>query len=250
MDIIPAIDLKAGQCVRLYQGDMDQATVYADDPVSVARRWQAAGAQRLHVVDLDGAVSGAGVNTDVIARICHALDIPVQLGGGLRNLAAIERVFSLGVQRAILGTVAYRQPEVVAEACERFPGRITVGIDARDGRVAVQGWTQATELAATKLAEQCQTMGAGEIVYTDIARDGTGQGVNIEATRTLARALEIPVIASGGVASLRDVELLLAGEADGIRGLIIGRALYTGAVDLAEAIRLGQGLGESDKEES
>ena len=240
MDIIPAIDLKAGQCVRLYQGDMAQATVYADDPVGVARRWQDAGAQRLHVVDLDGAVSGAGVNTDVIARICRALDIPVQLGGGLRNLAAIERVFSLGVQRAILGTVAYRQPEVVAEACERFPGRITVGIDARDGEVAVQGWTQATELAATALAEQCQTMGAGEIVYTDIARDGTGQGVNIDATRTLARTLEIPVIASGGVASLRDVELLLPGEADGIHGLIIGRALYTGAVDLAEAIRLGR----------
>lgn len=249
MDIIPAIDLKAGQCVRLYQGDMAQATVYADDPVGVARRWQAAGAQRLHVVDLDGAVSGAGVNTDVIARICRALDIPVQLGGGLRNLAAIERVFSLGVQRAILGTVAYRQPEVVVEACGRFPGRITVGIDARDGKVAVQGWTQATELAATALAEQCQTMGVGEIVYTDIARDGTERGVNIEATRTLARALEIPVIASGGVASLRDVELLLAGEADGIHGLIIGRALYTGAVNLAEAIRLGQGLRESDKEE-
>ena len=240
MDIIPAIDLKAGQCVRLYQGDMAQATVYADDPVGVARRWQAAGAQRLHVVDLDGAVSGAGVNTAVIARICRALDIPVQLGGGLRSLAAIERVFSLGVQRAILGTVAYRQPEVVAEACERFPGRIMVGIDARDGKVAVQGWTQATELAATELAEQCQTMGAGEIVYTDIARDGTGQGVNIEATRTLARTLEIPVIASGGVASLRDVELLLAGEADGIHGLIIGRALYTGAVDLSEAIQLGR----------
>ena len=247
MDIIPAIDLKAGQCVRLYQGDMAQATVYADDPVGVARRWQAAGAERLHVVDLDAAVSGAGVNTDAVARICRALDIPVQLGGGLRSLAAIERVFSLGVQRAILGTVAYRQPEVVAEACERFPGRITVGIDARDGKGAVQGWTQATGLAATELAEQCQARGVGEIVYTDIARDGTGQGVNIEATRTLARALEIPVIASGGVASLRDVELLLAGEADGIRGLIIGRALYTGAVDLAEAIRLGRRSAGSQK---
>ena len=240
MDIIPAIDLKAGQCVRLYQGDMAQATIYSDDPAATARRWQDAGAEWLHVVDLDGAVSGAGVNTDAIARICRTVDIPVQLGGGLRSLEAIERVFSLGVRRAILGTVAYRQPDIVAEACQRFPRRITVGIDARDGKVAVQGWTQATELEATQLAKQCQDMGVGEIVYTDIARDGTGQGVNIEATRTLARALGIPVIASGGVASLRDIERLLLCEADGIRGLIIGRALYTGAIDLAEAIQLGR----------
>lgn len=237
MDIIPAIDLKAGQCVRLYQGDMAQATIYSDDPVVVARRWHDAGAEWLHVVDLDGAVSGAGVNTTVIEKICQAVRIPVQLGGGLRSLEAIERVFALGVRRAILGTVAYRQPEIVAEACGRFPGRITVGIDARDGKVAVQGWTEATELEATQLAEQCQAMGVGEIVYTDIVRDGTQQGVNIEATRALARAIQIPVIASGGVASLEDIERLRPFEADGVRGLIIGRALYTGAVDLAEAIQ-------------
>ncbi len=240
MEIIPAIDLKAGQCVRLYQGDMAQATIYSDDPVAVAQRWQDAGAARLHLVDLDGAMSGAGVNTDAIEKICQSLHIPVQLGGGLRSLAAIEQMFSLGVQRAILGTVAYRQPQIVAEACRRFLGRITVGIDARDGKVAVQGWTEATELEATQLAEQCQDMGVGEIVYTDIIRDGTSLGVNIEATRLLARAIQIPVIASGGVASLEDIERLRPCKADGIHGLIIGRALYTGAVDLAEAIRLGQ----------
>lgn len=240
MEIIPAIDLKAGQCVRLYQGDMDQATVYADEPVAVARRWQGAGAERLHVVDLDGAVSGTGVNTAVIEKVCRAVDLPVQLGGGLRNLEAIERVFSLGVRRAILGTVACRQPDLVAEACRRFPGRITVGIDARAGKVAVQGWTETTGLGATELAAQCQALGVGEIVYTDIVRDGTAQGVDIEATRAVARVVQIPVIASGGVASLEDIERLRPYEADGIHGLIIGRALYTGAVELAEAIRLGR----------
>lgn len=240
MEIIPAIDLKAGQCVRLYQGNMDQATVYADEPVAVARRWQGAGAERLHVVDLDGAVSGTGVNTAVIEKVCRAVDLPVQFGGGLRNLEAIERVFSLGVRRAILGTVACRQPDLVAEACRRFPGRITVGIDARAGKVAVQGWTKTTGLGATELAAQCQALGVGEIVYTDIVRDGTAQGVNIEATRAVARAVQIPVIASGGVASLEDVERLRPYEADGIHGLIIGRALYTGAVGLAEAIQLGR----------
>lgn len=240
MLIIPAIDLKDGQCVRLYQGEMDQATVYSNDPVATALRWQAAGAERLHVVDLDGAVSGLGVNTPVIEKICHTLTIPVQVGGGLRSLAAIERMFSLGVKRAILGTVAYRQPEVVAQACQRFPGQITVGIDARAGRVAVQGWTETTQLEATELARACVERGVSEIVYTDITRDGTEQGVNIDATLALAQAVPIPVIASGGVATLTDVERLLPLEFDGIHGLIIGRAIYTGAVDLAEAIRLGR----------
>lgn len=173
MLIIPAIDLKAGQCVRLYQGEMDQATIYSDDPMAMAQRWQDAGAERLHVVDLDGAVSGAGVNTAVIGRICQALTIPVQVGGGLRSAEAVERMLDLGVQRAILGTVAYRQPEIVAAACQRFPAQITVGIDARAGKVAVQGWTEATALEAVDLARQCEVMGVSEIVYTDIARDGT-----------------------------------------------------------------------------
>jgi phosphoribosylformimino-5-aminoimidazole carboxamide ribotide isomerase len=241
MLVIPAIDLKAGQCVRLYQGDMGQATVYSDDPVATALSWQSDGAERLHVVDLDGAVSGAGVNTSVIERICAAVQIPVQVGGGIRTLQAIEHLVALGVSRVILGTIAYRQPDIVATAYQHFPGRITVGIDARAGKVAVQGWTEATELDAIDLATRCADMGASEIVYTDIARDGTGQGVNLDATVALARAVALPIIASGGVASLRDIARLRPLERDGILGVIVGRALYTGAVKLAEAITLARG---------
>ncbi|MGE0825077.1 MAG: 1-(5-phosphoribosyl)-5-[(5-phosphoribosylamino)methylideneamino]imidazole-4-carboxamide isomerase [Candidatus Binatia bacterium] len=236
MLVIPAIDLKAGKCVRLYQGDMDQATIYSDDPVATALRWQSEGAERLHVVDLDGAVSGASVNTKAISQICRTLTIPVQVGGGIRNEEAVERLFFLGVSRVILGTVAYRDPVVVAAACQRFPGKITVGIDARGGKVAVQGWTEATTLEAVDLAKHCQEMGVSEIVYTDIARDGTEQGVNLDATLALAQAVAIPVIASGGVASLRDIEHLTQFSAKGIMGVIVGRALYTGAVNLSAAI--------------
>ena len=242
MLIIPAIDLKAGQCVRLYQGDMDQATVYSEDPVATALRWQQEGAQRLHVVDLDGAVSGTGVNTTAIEQICQALTIPVQVGGGIRSLSSLENILSLGVSRAILGTLAQRQPEVVAEACKRFPGQITVGIDARNGKVAVQGWTESTDLDAIQLAKRCQDYGVSEIVYTDISRDGTGQGVNREATGMLAQAIRVPVIASGGVASAADIELLLPLEVHGVMGVIIGRALYTGAIKLDAAIRIGTSL--------
>jgi phosphoribosylformimino-5-aminoimidazole carboxamide ribotide isomerase len=238
MLVIPAIDLKGGKCVRLYQGDMDRATVYSDDPVAMALRWQSEGAERLHVVDLDGAVSGAGVNTAVIERICQTLTIPVQVGGGIRTVEAADHLFSRGVSRIILGTVAYRQPEVVATTCQRFPGQVTVGIDARAGKVAVQGWTEATELDAVSLAKQCADMGVSEIVYTDIARDGTEQGVNINATLALAHAVALPIIASGGVASLRDLERLAPLEQEGIAGVIVGKALYTGAVKLAEAITL------------
>lgn len=238
MLVIPAIDLKGGRCVRLYQGDMDRATVYSDDPVATALRWQHEGAERLHVVDLDGAVSGAGVNTAVIEQICQALTIPVQVGGGIRTVEAAAHLFSRGVSRIILGTVAYRQPEVVAAACQQFPGRITVGIDARGGKVAVQGWTEATALDAITLAKRCADIGVSEIVYTDIARDGTEQGVNLDATAALARAVSLPVIASGGVASLTDIERLRPLESAGIAGVIIGKALYTGAVTLANAIAL------------
>lgn len=240
MLVIPAIDLKGGRCVRLYQGNMDQATVYSDDPVATALRWQGEGAERLHVVDLDGAVAGTGVNTAVIERICQALSIPVQVGGGIRDVAAIERLLSSGVSRVILGTVAYRQPEIVATACQRFPGRITVGIDARAGKVAVQGWTEATALEAVELARRCASMGVSEIIYTDISRDGTAQGVNLDATLALARSVALPIIASGGVASIQDVERLLPLETEGIAGVIVGRALYTGAVKLAAAIRVGK----------
>jgi len=240
MLVIPAIDLKGGRCVRLYQGNMDQATVYSDDPVATALQWQNEGAERLHVVDLDGAVSGAGVNTVIIEQICRTLTIPVQVGGGIRTVEAVERLFSHGVSRAILGTVAYRQPDVVATACQRFPGRIMVGIDARAGKVAIQGWTEATELDAHTLAQRCATMGVSEIVYTDIARDGTEQGVNLDATLALARAVSLPVIASGGVASLRDIERLTSLRKEGITGVIVGKALYTGAVQLAEALTIAR----------
>lgn len=242
MLVIPAIDLKAGRCVRLYQGDLHQATIYSDDPVAMALRWQSEGAERLHVVDLDGAVSGMGVNTTVIKQICQALTIPVQVGGGIRNLDTIEKLLSRGVARVILGTVACRRPEVVATACQRFSGHITVGIDARAGKVAVQGWTEATELDAITLAERCAGVGVSEIIYTDITRDGTEQGVNLEATLALARAVSLPIIASGGVASIRDIERLVPLEAEGIVGVIVGRALYTGAVKLAEAVAIARGL--------
>jgi phosphoribosylformimino-5-aminoimidazole carboxamide ribotide isomerase len=208
MLIIPAIDLKEGKCVRLYQGDMNKATVYSDDPVATALRWQSEGAERLHVVDLDGAIAGTGVNTKVIRQICKALSIPVQVGGGLRTVEAVERLFFSGVHRAILGTVAYRDPTVVAAACQRFPGKITVGIDARNGKLAVQGWTENTTLEAVDLAKQCEEMGVSEIVYTDISRDGTEQGVNIYATLALARAVSLPVVASGGVAGIHDIQQL------------------------------------------
>jgi phosphoribosylformimino-5-aminoimidazole carboxamide ribotide isomerase len=240
MLVIPAIDLKGGRCVRLYQGDMDRATIYSDDPVATALRWQSEGAERLHVVDLDGAVSGSGVNTGVIQQICQALTIPVQVGGGIRTLETVEQLFTHGVSRVILGTVAYRQPEVVAITSQRFPGRITVGIDARAGKVAIQGWTEATELDALTLAQRCADMGVSEIIYTDIARDGTEQGVNLAATLTLAQAVSLPVIASGGVASLRDIERLTPLQKEGIAGVIVGRALYTGAVKLADAIAVAK----------
>lgn len=238
MLVIPAIDLKAGQCVRLYQGDMDKATVYSDDPVETALRWQREGAQRLHVVDLDAAVGRGEENRAAVGRICNALHIPVQVGGGVRSLDGLERLLSLGVQRAILGTLAYREPATVAEACRRFPGRITVGIDARNGKVAVHGWTETTDLDAAQLAVRCQGRGVGEIVYTDIARDGTRHGVNAAATRALAEAVSIPVIASGGVASLDDVERLLPLESVGVTGVIVGRALYAGGLHLPDALRL------------
>ena len=242
MLVIPAIDLKDGKCVRLYQGDMNKATIYSDDPVTTALRWESEGAERLHVVDLDGAVSGSGVNTKVIRQICKALSIPIQVGGGLRTLEAVERLFFLGVHRAILGTVAYRDPSIVATACQRYPNKITVGIDARNGKVAVQGWTEATTFDAIDLAKQCAELGVSEIIYTDISRDGTEQGVNIDATLTLAQAVPLPVIASGGVASILDIQRLSQYETRGIRGVIVGKALYTGAIPLREAITVGKHL--------
>ena len=234
--IIPAIDLRGGKCVRLLRGDYAQETVYGDDPVAMGRRWVDEGATFLHVVDLDGALQGQAVNGAAIAGLCSSLSIPIQVGGGVRTVARAGALLALGVDRVIFGTAALEQPEIVADACKRFAGRIAVGIDARDGKVAVKGWTETSEVAAIDLARRMQDAGAARIIYTDISRDGTGEGVNADATAALAAALDIPVIASGGVGSLDHIRALLPHESAGVEGVIVGRALYTGAVVLAEAI--------------
>lgn len=238
MRVIPAIDLKGGKCVRLLRGDMTAETVYSDDPIAVARRWVEEGASYLHVVDLDGAIRGTPVNGEIIARLCAALHIPIEVGGGIRTVERAAALIGMGVDTVIFGTAALREPQVVREACTRYPGRIAVGIDARDGRVAVSGWVETSEVAAVDLARDAQRQGAARVIYTDISRDGTQQGVNVAATRALARQLSIPVTASGGVGSLEDIEALLPCERDGVDSVIIGRALYTGAVRLGDALRI------------
>jgi len=236
MLIVPAIDLKGGKCVRLLRGEMAAETVYGDDPVAMGQRWVDQGAQYLHVVDLDGAVSGHAVNGDAIAALCRTLPIPLEVGGGVRTLARAVELLGSGVDRVIFGTAALAAPDVVTAACRQFPGRIAVGIDARDGLVAVEGWTATSRIAALELARQAETFGACRVIYTDISRDGTQQGVNVAATQAVAEAIRIPVTASGGVGSLADIAALRASGAGGIDAVIIGRALYTGAVRLREAI--------------
>jgi phosphoribosylformimino-5-aminoimidazole carboxamide ribotide isomerase len=238
MLVIPAIDLKEGRCVRLEQGLMERDTVYSDNPAAQARSWQEQGGELLHIVDLDGAFAGVPRNREAIAAIVRAIDIPTELGGGIRDLPTIEAYLDLGVGRVILGTVAKENPQLVAEACRLFPGRIVVGIDAKDGLVAVRGWADVTEKKASELAKEMEGFGVSAIIYTDIARDGMLQGPNIEATRALAESISIPVIASGGVSSLRDIENLLAIEDSGVIGVITGKAIYTGALDLREAVEL------------
>lgn len=237
MDVIPAIDLLGGQCVRLYQGDYNQSEVFGKDPVAIAQRWEQEGATRLHLVDLDGAKQGTMVNHDAIAAIVSAVSIPVEVGGGLRTFESVSRMFELGVQWAIVGTVAIENPDAVRQWCQQFPERIIVGIDARDGKVATKGWLETSTVQATDLAKQMADYGATAIIYTDIQRDGTLSGPNLEALRELAQAVPIPVIASGGVSSLTDVLSLLALEPSGISGMIIGRAIYTGDVNLTEAVK-------------
>jgi phosphoribosylformimino-5-aminoimidazole carboxamide ribotide isomerase len=242
MDVIPAIDLLEGRCVRLYQGDYQQSQVYGENPVEIARRWQDEGASRLHVVDLDGAKQGKPVNQDAIAAIVSALSIPVQVGGGLRDRDGIAQLLSLGVDRAIVGTIAVENPQLVGQLCAEFPKQIVVGIDARDGQVATRGWLETSAVAATELAQNMAQLGAAAIIYTDIHRDGTLSGPNLDALRDLANAVDIPVIASGGVSSLTDILSLLALEPTGVTGAIVGRALYTGDVVLSEAVKaVGQG---------
>ncbi|AJE02352.1 1-(5-phosphoribosyl)-5-[(5-phosphoribosylamino)methylideneamino]imidazole-4-carboxamide isomerase [Geobacter pickeringii] len=238
MIVIPAIDLKEGKCVRLEQGLMEKDTVFCDSPADQAREWERQGAELLHIVDLDGAFAGEPKNRASIEAIVKAIVIPTQLGGGIRDIATIETYLSLGIGRVILGTAAQRNPELVEEACRLFPGRIVVGIDAKNGMVAVQGWAEVTGVTAADLAKRFEGYGVAAIIYTDIARDGMMQGPNIEATRTLAEAISIPVIASGGVSSLKDIENLMAIEASGIAGAITGKAVYTGAINLAEAVAL------------
>ena len=241
MLIVPAIDLKGGRCVRLLRGDMNAETVYGDDPVAIGRRWVAEGAEYLHVVDLDGAVSGTAGNAEAIAALCRALSIPIEVGGGIRSLERAAELFALGVDRVIFGTAALADPDTVAAAAARHPGRVAVGIDARDGKVAVHGWTETSGVDASALAAAAERLGACRVIYTDISRDGTQAGVNVAATRAIAEHLRIPVTASGGVGALADVEALLPCEAAGVDAVIIGRALYTGAVSLPAAIRCGRG---------
>jgi len=241
MIVIPAIDLKEGRCVRLEQGLMDKDTIYSDDPAAQALIWQAQGGELLHLVDLDGAFAGVPRNRDAIRAIVEAVSIPTELGGGIRDMATVEAYIDLGIDRVILGTVAKENPALVGEACRYFPGKIVVGIDAKDGLVAVRGWADVTEKRASDLAREMEDFGVAAIIYTDIARDGMMQGPNIEATRQLAESISIPVIASGGVSSLQDIENLMAIEASGVTGVITGKAIYTGALDLRQAVALTRG---------
>jgi len=236
-ELIPAIDLLGGEAVRLTQGDYDQATVYDPDPANVAKRFREAGIKRLHVVDLEGAKAGRPMAEAPVRRILAEIgDIPVQLGGGLRTLEGVEVALGWGLDRVILGTIALRDPALVKEAAARHPGRIVVGIDARDGRVAVEGWLDVSETTAADLGREFEDAGVAAIVYTDIARDGMLSGPNIEQTAALASAIEIPVIVSGGVATTQDILDSAAERAKGICGVIVGRAIYTGAVDLGDAL--------------
>jgi len=238
MIIFPAIDLKGGKCVRLLRGDMNAATVFNDDPTAQARSFQALGFQWLHIVDLDGAVQGQAANATAVAGILTATTLPVQLGGGIRDRAAIERWLEAGVARVILGTVAVREPELVREAARAHPGRVAVGIDARQGRVAIEGWAADTNVAARDLARGFEDAGVACIIYTDIGRDGTGSGVNIEETAQIADAISVPVIASGGIGSLDDLAALKRRAHPNIAGVICGRALYDGRLDARSALRL------------
>ena len=240
MIIYPAIDIRGGRCVRLTEGRFDAETVFADDPAEMALKWAGMGAEFLHLVDLDGALAGEGKNVPVIERILQSVSIPVQLGGGIRNLETIEKLLSLGVTRLILGSAAVKNPQLVEEACKKYPGHIAVGIDAKNGDVAIEGWGKGSGVAATELAKKMAAYGVETIIYTDISRDGMLSGVNVEATAALARACGVPIIASGGVASLEDIRRVKAVEADGVQGCIIGKAIYTGAVDLKAALALAK----------
>jgi len=236
MILIPAIDLKQGHCVRLRQGNMDETTVFSDDPVAMAGKWVAQGCSRLHLVDLDGAFEGEPVNADIIEEICTSFpSLPIQIGGGIRKIETVESYLEAGVSYVILGTMAVRRPEFITELCSEFPGKIIVGIDAKNGKVAVHGWSEDSEQSAQEMALLFEDEGVAAIVYTDISRDGMMQGVNVEATRLLAESINVPVIASGGVTDMDCIIKLNAVKSSGIEGIIIGRALYERTISLPEA---------------
>jgi len=238
--IIPAIDLKGGKCVRLLQGDFERVTVYSDHPVEMAHLWREKGAERLHLVDLDGSVAGIPQNIEIISKIVKEVCLPVEIGGGVRDLPTIKRYLDMGVQWVILGTAALKDRSFVYDACDLFPGHVILGIDASNGRVAVEGWTEQSAINALELAKSYEKRGIAAVIYTDISRDGMQTGVNVESTRSLAEETDIPVIASGGVATLEDIKKLLPFEEAGIVGVIVGKALYSGAIALEEAISLAK----------
>ncbi len=242
MLVIPAIDLKDGQCVRLRQGEMGDATVYGSDPVEMAARWVEQGARRLHLVDLNGAFDGKPVNGEAVMAIAKAYpDLPIQIGGGIRSLHTIEQYLAAGVNYVIIGTKAVKEPDFVTEACKEFPDAVIVGLDAKDGLVATDGWAEVSNIQATELAKRFEQDGVSSIVYTDISRDGMMQGVNVDATVAMAQASSLPVIASGGVTNMDDIRALQKVAEAGILGAITGRAIYEGELDLAEAQRFCDG---------
>ena len=241
MIIIPAIDLKDGKCVRLLQGKEDEVTVYSDDPAAMANKWVDLGARLLHLVDLDGAFSGEQKNYDKIRAIRKAIHIPIELGGGIRDISRIEMLVNIGIDRVIIGTSATSNPDMVKEACKKYPGQVIVGIDAKDGKVAVKGWVEITELDAVEFAKSVEKFGIGGLIYTDISRDGMLTGPNIDAMAKMVESVKVPVIASGGVSNIEDIKSLI--KIDNLWGVITGKALYSGALDLREAIELVKNKG-------
>lgn len=241
MLVIPAIDVKEGKCVRLVRGDFRRVTVYSENPSEIAETWREKGAKRIHVVDLDGSLAGSPRNREVIRAIISKAGVPVQVGGGIRDRETVDAYLGMGAGWIILGTAALRDEPFVRDVCNAYPGRIILGIDASDGRVAVQGWTEKTSTSAMEMAGLYEGYGIAAIIYTDIKRDGTETGVNIEGTKNLAESTGIPVIASGGVAGIRDIEKLMKIEKFGVTGVIVGKSLYTGALSLEEAVRVAGG---------
>jgi len=239
--VIPAIDIKGGRCVRLKQGLRSEETVFSEFPEKMAVKWFEQGAERLHIVDLDGAIEGRPANREIIRNVVDSVPIPIELGGGIRDIKTLEAYLELGIQYIILGTVAHRDPEFVRKACRNFPGKIILGIDAKKERVAVEGWTEETELSPLEMAKKFESEGLSAVIYTDIQRDGMRTGPNIESTRALAKGISIPVIASGGISDISDISELMDLSGDGVVGMITGRAIYDGSLNLRDAIEIANG---------